>query len=171
MRPAAPGDAAAIAAIYNRGIRSRMAAFETTEGTEEEIASWFAAPYPFLVAEHGESATSRLVVGFMRPATGPEHATPELPSSRCTPPRTSGPPGRRPIDGHFLPACAAAGFWKILSRTFVENAASRARSARYGFREVGVYEKHARLDGVGRDVVIVERILVAGAGLDPGDLP
>ena len=30
---------------------------------------------------------------------------------------------------------------------------------RLGFREVGVYEKHAQLDGVWRDVVIVERLL------------
>jgi RimJ/RimL family protein N-acetyltransferase len=28
-----------------------------------------------------------------------------------------------------------------------------------GFREVGVYERHARLDGAWRDVVIVERLI------------
>ncbi len=31
----------------------------------------------------------------------------------------------------------------------------------FGFREGGVYEKHAQLDGVWRDVVIVERLLPA----------
>ncbi len=41
-----------------------------------------------------------------------------------------------------------------------ENAASRALCARHGFREVGVYEKHAKHDGVWRDVVTVERLLV-----------
>jgi len=30
-----------------------------------------------------------------------------------------------------------------------------------GFREVGVYERHAQLDGVWRDVVIVERLIDA----------
>ena len=30
---------------------------------------------------------------------------------------------------------------------------------RHGFREVGVYHRHAQLDGVWRDVVIVERLL------------
>jgi phosphinothricin acetyltransferase len=29
----------------------------------------------------------------------------------------------------------------------------------FGFREVGVYEKHGKLDGVWRDVVIVERLI------------
>jgi L-amino acid N-acyltransferase YncA len=31
--------------------------------------------------------------------------------------------------------------------------------ASMGFREVGIYEKHARLDGEWRDVVIVERLI------------
>jgi L-amino acid N-acyltransferase YncA len=54
-----------------------------------------------------------------------------------------------------------AGFWKLVSRVFVENAASRALLRSLGERSVGVYEKHAQLDGVWRDVVIVERILPA----------
>jgi phosphinothricin acetyltransferase len=52
-----------------------------------------------------------------------------------------------------------AGFWKLVSRVFVENAASRALLRGLGFREVGVYERHAQLDGAWRDVVIVERLL------------
>ena len=59
----------------------------------------------------------------------------------------------------FLPLCRAAGFWKVLSRIFVENTASRALCHRHGFREVGIYEQHAKLDGTWRDVVIVERFL------------
>ena len=31
--------------------------------------------------------------------------------------------------------------------------------ASMGFREVGIYEKHAQLDGQWRDVVIVERLI------------
>ncbi len=59
----------------------------------------------------------------------------------------------------LISAAGAAGFWKLLSRIFVENAASRSLVARAGFREVGVYERHGQLDGVWRDVVIVERLL------------
>jgi L-amino acid N-acyltransferase YncA len=59
----------------------------------------------------------------------------------------------------FIPALEQAGFWKVLSRIFPENEASRALCRRHGFREVGVYEKHAQLDGVWRDVVIVERLI------------
>jgi phosphinothricin acetyltransferase len=53
----------------------------------------------------------------------------------------------------------AAGCWKLVSRVFPENMASRALLRKMGFREVGVYEKHAKLDGTWRDVVIVERLL------------
>jgi phosphinothricin acetyltransferase len=61
----------------------------------------------------------------------------------------------------LIDAAETAGLWKLISRIFVENAASRSLCAQVGFREVGVYEKHARLDGVWRDVVIVERLIEA----------
>lgn len=53
----------------------------------------------------------------------------------------------------------AAGFWKLLSRIFPENHASRSLIRSLGFREVGLYEKHGALDGVWKDVVIVERLI------------
>ena len=55
----------------------------------------------------------------------------------------------------------AAGFWKLVSRVFPENAASLQLLESLGFRQVGIYARHARLDGVWRDVVIVERLIPA----------
>ncbi|MGH7468986.1 MAG: GNAT family N-acetyltransferase [Longimicrobiales bacterium] len=55
--------------------------------------------------------------------------------------------------------CERLGHWKLLSRIFPENHASLALCRHLGFREVGVYQRHARLDGEWRDVVIVERLL------------
>ena len=57
--------------------------------------------------------------------------------------------------------CRARGYWKLVSRVFPENDASRALCRSLGFREVGVYERHARLDGEWRDCVIVELLLDA----------
>ena len=37
--------------------------------------------------------------------------------------------------------------------------ASRALIQSMGFREVGTYKKHGKLDGVWRDVIIVERLI------------
>jgi phosphinothricin acetyltransferase len=56
-------------------------------------------------------------------------------------------------------AYAARGFWKIVSRIFPENTASLALHERCGFRVVGVYQRHGKLDGAWRDCVIVERLL------------
>jgi phosphinothricin acetyltransferase len=60
----------------------------------------------------------------------------------------------------LIDAARQAGFWKLLSRVFLENVASRRLIRELGFREVGTYEKHGKLDGQWRDVVIVERLIV-----------
>ncbi len=62
----------------------------------------------------------------------------------------------------LIQECKTAGFWKLVSRVFVENMASRASLQKMGFREVGVYEKHGQLDGFWKDVVIVEYLLLPG---------
>jgi phosphinothricin acetyltransferase len=59
----------------------------------------------------------------------------------------------------LIRAAEKASFWKLVSRVFIENKASRALIGSLGFREVGIYEKHAKLDGVWRDVIIVERLI------------
>jgi arsenate reductase len=57
--------------------------------------------------------------------------------------------------------CEGAGFTKMLSRILSNNVPSRKLCASLGFREVGTYERHAKLDGQWRDVVIVEKLLGA----------
>lgn len=53
----------------------------------------------------------------------------------------------------------ARGFWKLVSRIFPENEASLALCRSLGFREVGIYRRHGRLDGEWRDCVIVELLV------------
>jgi phosphinothricin acetyltransferase len=48
---------------------------------------------------------------------------------------------------------------QLVSRIFPENAASLTLHERLGFRTVGVYRRHGKLDGEWRDCVIVEKIL------------
>ncbi len=59
----------------------------------------------------------------------------------------------------LIDECERRGLWKLVSRVFPENEASLALCRSLGFREVGVYQRHAQLDGEWRDVVIVERLL------------
>ena len=46
-----------------------------------------------------------------------------------------------------------------MSRIFPFNTASLGLCRSLGFREVGTYEKHGRLDGRWLDVVVVERLI------------
>jgi L-amino acid N-acyltransferase YncA len=157
IRPARVEDAAAIAEIYNHGIRGRQATFETRERTAEDVAPWFGDPrHPVLVAVDGGRVLGWAAASTYRPrdcyAGIAEFSVYVHQDAR----------GRGVGDrlmGAFLPACEAAGCWKVLSRIFPENTASRALCARHGFREVGVYQRHGKLDGAWRDVVIVERLL------------
>ncbi|MGH7527866.1 MAG: arsinothricin resistance N-acetyltransferase ArsN1 family A [Gemmatimonadales bacterium] len=163
IRSATTADAEAIAAIYNEGIRGRLATFETVERTTTEVAAWLEGPRPFLVATRGEGEAEELVGWVRASAYRPRDCYTGV--SEFSVYVTERARGRRVGDAlmaAFLPACDAAGLWKLVSRIFPENAASRALCARHGFRGVGVYEKHARLDGIWRDVVIVERLLPVG---------
>jgi phosphinothricin acetyltransferase len=163
VRAARRDDAAAIAAIYNEGIRGRASTFETRERSPADVEAWFASDrYPILVAE-GEGR----VIGWTAASS---YRARECYSgvAEFSVYVDSRERGRRVGDAllrELLAALERAGFWKALSRVFPENAASRALCRRHGFREVGVYEKHGRLDGMWRDVIIVERLL--GEALRP----
>lgn len=162
VRAAEPRDVAAITAIYNEGIRGRGATFETRERDEAEVAPWLGNPrHPVLVAERDGQLLGWIAASAYRPRECYEGI------AEFSVYVAGSAQGQRVGDRlmvAFLPACAAAGLWKVLSRIFPENAASLRLCARHGFREVGTYERHGRLDGVWRDVVIVERLLDSPGG-------
>lgn len=168
LRPATPGDAAAVAAIYNQGIAGRGATYETVPRTEGDILGWFTSPtmclpdgrpvhHPFLVAENHDAR----IMGWIRASTYRARACYAGIGdfSVYVDEQARGQRVGDTLMAAFLPACEEAGLWKVLSRIFPENTASLALCARHGFRVVGTYEAHAQLDGVWRDVVIVERRL------------
>ena len=164
IRVAEARDAAAVAAIYNEGIRGRGATFETTERSADDVLGWFSAAgslaRPFLVAERSGGVDHELL-GWVRASSYRSRACYDGVAEFSVYVAASAR-GKRVGDAlmaSFVDACARSGIWKILSRIFPENAASRALCVRHGFREVGTYERHAQLDGVWRDVVIVERLI------------
>jgi phosphinothricin acetyltransferase len=156
------GDAAAVAEIYNEGIRGRDATFETRERSTDDALAWMdQVRYPLLVAE----ADGR-VVGWARVYEyRPRECYDGVGEFSVY---VRGDVRQRGVGAALLnalaTACTEAGYWKLVSRVFPENAASRALCARCGFREVGTYRRHARLDGRWRDVIIVERLLEEETG-------
>jgi phosphinothricin acetyltransferase len=156
-RPARTDDAAAITEVYNQGIEDRIATFETEPREVSDILPWFAHARAFVSVtdESGE------LVGF---------AVAHPYSDRCCY-RGVGEFSvyvRRSERGRgigqiamaaLIDASRADGLWKLTSRVFPENRASLALMARMGFKEIGVHEKHGKLDGAWKDCVIVELLI------------
>ena len=156
VRMANVEDAAAIARIYNEGIADRVATFETRPRTADDVRAWFDGVHPCVVVEfQGEIIAFGATFAYRPRACYAGVAEASLYVTRSA--RGHGA-GRLAMNA-LIDAAGQAGFWKLLSRIFVENDASRGLCRKTGFREVGVYEKHGRLDGVWRDVVIVERLI------------
>lgn len=156
VRSAAREDALVIARIYNEGIEDRAATFETRLRTSDDVERWFDGRHPVVVVERDGR-----IVGFgatfeYRPrACYAGIAETSVYVARDA--RRTGI-GRAALEG-LIAAAREAGFWKLVSRVFPENTASLVLLDRTGFRRVGRYEKHAQLDGVWRDVIVVERRL------------
>jgi L-amino acid N-acyltransferase YncA len=159
-RPATPEDAEAIARIYNQGIEDRVATFEMRLRTAADIRAWFDGAHPIVVVEENGQVIAFGATFAYRPRecyAGIAEAS--LYVSREARGRGAG----RVAMSALIQAAEEAGFWKLLSRVFIENEPSRRLIRSLGFREVGVYEKHAKLDGAWRDVLIVERLIPRNA--------
>jgi phosphinothricin acetyltransferase len=76
--------------------------------------------------------------------------------------------------GELVERAEQAGIWTIQTGIFPENEASVALHRRCGFRVVGVRERLGQLDGVWRDVLLLERrsgVVGARAGPVPNPHP
>jgi L-amino acid N-acyltransferase YncA len=156
-RIATTADAAGIARIYNQGIEDRTATFEVRPRTADDIVSWFDGKHPIVVVED-EGIVAFAATSTYRPrACYDGIAEVSVYVDREHRKRGAG----RLALSELIRVSEETGFWKLVSRIFPENTGSRALIASLGFREVGVYEKHGRLDGVWRDVIIVERLIPA----------
>jgi L-amino acid N-acyltransferase YncA len=140
-------------AIYREGIASRSATFET------EAPSWEKWDASHLPQERLVARAGNCILGWA--ALSPV-------SSRCVyagVAEVSVYVGagftRQGVGRTLLEALIARseehGIWTLQAGVFPENVASLALCRKCGFREVGRRERLGRLDGVWRDVVLLER--------------
>jgi L-amino acid N-acyltransferase YncA len=159
VRFAEATDAAAIAVIYNQGIEDGIGTFETELRSAAIIARQLAARadrYPTVVVERDGQVLGVAWTSEYRPREAYAGVA-EVSVYVAREARGQGI-GRLAL-GALIEAAEARGFWKLVSRIFPENLASRRLCAGQGFREVGLYRRHGRLSGRWRDCVIVERLL------------
>ena len=140
-------------AIYEEGIRTGNATFETSVPSWED---WDAAHLPgcrLVARRDGEVvAWAALAPVSQRPVYAGVAEVSVYVVSRA---RRLGV-GRALLLA-LIAASEEAGTWTLQGGIFPENEASLALHRACGFRRVGVRERIARLDGVWRDVVLVER--------------
>src|SRR5829696_2359410 len=155
-RAAVPDDAAAIARIYNEGIEDRVATFDTEPRSAKDILGWIDSSFPLVVAEdRGEVAAWAVA----HPYSAREvYAGVGEYSVYVARERRGRGLGRAAVAA-LIADCEERGYWKLVGRIFPRNDASLALARSLGFRQVGVYRRHGKLDGEWLDCVIVELLL------------
>ena len=157
-RAATAADAPAIARIYNEGIEDRVGTFETEPRSAGDVLGWLGAGFPLVV---GVGEDGEVVAWASAPPYRAQRAAYSgvgdfsIYVARAARGRGAG----RATLSALIEVAEARGYWKLVSRIFPENEASLALCRSLGFREVGVYRRHGKLDGEWRDCVIVERLL------------
>jgi L-amino acid N-acyltransferase YncA len=153
LQPLRPEDWPAVRAIYEAGIATGDATFDTAAPT---WAAWDAAH----LADH------RLVARLDGRVVGWTALAPV--SDRCAyagvaevsiyvAPDAQGRGVGRALLGAVVASAERGGIWTLQSGTFPENQASIRLHQACGFRVVGVRERLGRMHGRWRDVVLLER--------------
>jgi len=148
-----PSDWPAVRDIYEQGIATRLATFDTAAPSWEE---WNARHLTDvrLVAERDGA-----VVGWaaLSPVSARACYAGVAEESVYVAESARGEGVGSTLLAEIVERADEAGFWTIQAQVFPENDASIALHRRCGFRVVGTRERIARLDGAWRDTVLLER--------------
>jgi phosphinothricin acetyltransferase len=147
-----PDDWEHVRAIYEAGIASGNATFETAAPTWEEWDRTHLADHRLVAREAGG------VVGWAALAPVSTRCAYEglAENSVYVAPAAAGRGVGRALLSELIASAEAAGIWTIQTGIFPENGASLALHARCGFRVVGTRDRLGRHNGRWRDVVFLE---------------
>ena len=152
VRPLLPSDWPAVAAIFAEGIATGDATFETTVPAWEDWDQRHLPAHRFVAELDGEVAGWIAVVPYSSRAAyrgvGEE--------SVYVAERARGRGVGRALLAALIAGADEGGLWTLQAGVFRENEASLALHRSAGFREVGVRERIGELNGVWRDVVLLE---------------
>jgi phosphinothricin acetyltransferase len=153
IRALTRADWPAVAAVYEEGIATRLATFETAAPGWAEWDAAHLAGHRLVAEETGE------VVGFAALAPSSARAVYRgvAEESVYVAERARGRGIGRALLDLLITGSERDGIWTLQAGVFPENRASLALHHACGFRTVGLRERIGRLDGAWRDVVLLER--------------
>lgn len=158
-RRAEKRDAAEIARIYHQATQDGLATFENFLVTSEERQRWVeehSDQYPLLVAEW-----SGRILGWA--SLSPYHIRPRVEGIVEMLIYIDRDYRRHGVGRELMRALQAAarscGHRKIIGRFVAHNDAGRTLCRMTGWREVGVHQKHTRIEGRWQDLVVVEFLI------------
>jgi L-amino acid N-acyltransferase YncA len=153
LRELTSDDWPAVKAIYEQGMAGRNATFETEAPDWNEWNRSHLEGHRLVALEDGQ------VVGWAALSPVSDRCCYEgvAENSVYVDSSVHGRGIGRALLDRLLADAEQAGIWTLQTGVFPENAASVALHLRCGFRVVGVRERLARLDGVWRDVLFLER--------------
>jgi phosphinothricin acetyltransferase len=161
-RPAVLFDTIEIARIYARCAKERSA-FDRPAADDEQVRTWLAPANALVVVAEGDT-----VMGFalaMPDKRWGDAKSAELVVAVDAPHRRRGV--ARTAMEELVRTARVRGFWKIVGYAPADNAPFRGLVKALGFREVGTFEKHVNVGAGWRDVVVVERLLMARRPSNP----
>jgi len=148
-----PSDWPAVKTIYEQGIATKLATFETSAPSWQDWDGGHLVDLRLVAEEAGEVVGWAALSPVSRRACYAGVAEDSVYVSEEARGRGVG----AALLGRLLADADEAGFWTIQTSIFPENAASVALHERCGFRVVGTRERIGQLDGAWRDTVLMER--------------
>lgn len=159
IRDAQPGDASALALIYNQGIEDRLATLETEERTAEERRAWLEARgprHPVIVVENAGHVIGFGSLNVFNPRKAYDHVADfSLYVERSW--RGKGVGGR--LLQALIERARRLGYHKMVLSAFPFNRAGLALYQNSGFQVVGIYKEQGLLDGRWVDTIVMEKLL------------
>lgn len=142
-----------VARIYQTGIDGRNATFQKEVPTFEAWDQKYLDACRFVVMENGTA------IGWaaLLPFSGMPSYRGVAELSIYIDPAAAGKGIGTALMAHIVSESEKAGFWTLQSLIFPENTASIALHKKFGFKTLCIHEKLGEMDGVFRDVALLER--------------
>ncbi|MGC5051558.1 N-acetyltransferase family protein [Micromonospora sp. DT48] len=154
LRPMTADDADRVLEIYQAGLDSGNASFETVAPSWADFDAGRLAAHRLVAVDAAGTVVGWIAVS---PTSTRTVYAGVVEHSVYVDPAAQGRGVARLLLDALIESTEAAGIWTIQSGVFPENTASLALHRRAGFRVIGTRERVGRHHGRWRDVVLLER--------------